>query len=339
MSGSTGLVIERIDPLDDAFDAWFDAVTTSWLDVRGPDADVWAREELHAELRQKTTKTDRRAYLARVDGTVVGGAWLAMPLVDNVHRAMLVVAVLPAHRRHGHGTALLEHVEAEARAAGRTSLAGEVWWPWSLGSTGDGSPGREFAVARGYAAALIEVRRVLRLPVAAETLDRLAAEAAERHGAYTLRSWVGPVPDDIVESWAALDASLETEAPTGDLDVEAPKPDVGRVREMEQLVDAQKRTLYHSVALDAHGAVVAYTVIGYSSHDGNSYQWGTLVEAAHRGHRLGLAVKVANLRLLQSERPEVPTVSTYNAEVNAHMIHVNEAMGFDEVEWLASFQK
>ena len=47
-----------------------------------------------------------------------------------------------------------------------------------------------------------------------------------------------------------------------------------------------------------------------------------------RGHRLGVAVKVANLRLLQRERPDIVRLTTYIAEVNAHMIGVNEAMGF-----------
>lgn len=334
------LVIERVDPFDaGAFDAWYDATTASWLDVRGPDADVWAREEQRVELQQQTTKVDRRAYLGRIGGEVVAAGWLAMPLLDNRHRASLAVTVLPAHQRHGYGTALLDRLEAEARAEGRTSLTGELWWPWSLGSGGEGSPGREFGLARGYVSALVEVRRLLQLPVADDVLDRLAAEAAERHDGYTLRSWVGRVPDDIVESWAVLDASLETEAPTGALDVEAPEADVAKVREMEELVEAQKRTLYHSVALDGAGRVVAYTVIGYSSLDGNGYQWGTLVEATHRGHRLGLGVKVANLRLFQAERPQVPTLTTYNAEVNAHMIRVNEAMGFEPVEWLCSIQK
>ena len=35
----------------------------------------------------------------------------------------------------------------------------------------------------------------------------------------------------------------------------------------------------------------------------------------HRGHRLGVAVKVANLRLLQRERPDIVRLTTYNAEV------------------------
>ena len=67
---------------------------------------------------------------------------------------------------------------------------------------------------------------------------------------------------------------------------------------------------------------------------GRAYQWGTLVRPEHRGHRLGIAVKVANLRLLQRERPDLGQVITWNAEVNSHMIGVNEAMGFVPVKSL-----
>ena len=60
---------------------------------------------------------------------------------------------------------------------------------------------------------------------------------------------------------------------------------------------------------------------------------------AHRGHRLGVAVKVATLRLLQERRPDVTEVLTYNAEVNDHMIAVNELLGFEPVARLGEFQK
>ncbi len=52
-----------------------------------------------------------------------------------------------------------------------------------------------------------------------------------------------------------------------------------------------------------------------------------------------MAVKVANLRLLQKERPDILRLTTYNAEVNGHMIGVNEAMGFVPVARLGDFQK
>jgi len=55
--------------------------------------------------------------------------------------------------------------------------------------------------------------------------------------------------------------------------------------------------------------------------------------------RLGLALKVANLQLLQGLPPDARRVTTYNGEVNSHMIGVNERLGFRPVERLGEFQK
>jgi len=72
---------------------------------------------------------------------------------------------------------------------------------------------------------------------------------------------------------------------------------------------------------------------------GRVYQWGTLVTPEHRGHRLGLALKAANLAQLQAAHPEPLLLTTYNAEVNSHMIGINERLGFRPVERLGEFQK
>ncbi len=181
---------------------------------------------------------------------------------------------------------------------------------------------------------------MLRLPVPDRLLDDLAAEAAPHHAAYTLRSWAGPVPDELVDGWAALTATLETEAPTGELEVEPEHVDAAVVREAEALIARQGRRKYNTVALDATGAVVAYTDIATTVHEPDrAYQWGTLVRRDARGHRLGLAVKVANLRLLQDACPDLRRLTTYNAEVNAHMVGVNDRLGFVPVARLGEFQK
>ncbi len=58
------------------------------------------------------------------------------------------------------------------------------------------------------------------------------------------------------------------------------------------------------------------------------------MEPAHRGHRLGLLLKVANLRFLQQHEPAVTKVYTWNADSNAPMLQVNVAMGFRPVrQW------
>lgn len=334
------LEIVEVDPHDEAlYDRWHAAYVAASVHDRGAEADVWTLAESRAELQQPSVVVRRRAFVARLGDEVVAAAFLGLPLKDNLHRANLGIFVVPESRRRGVATALLAHLTDEARRAGRSVLGGESWWPYALGADGAGAPGREFARARGFELVLGDVRRRLELPADDATLARLADDAAQHHRDYTVRSWVGPVPDELVEGWAVLDASLETEAPTGKLDLEPKAPDVAAVRETEELIARQGRTRYATVALDAAGVVVAYTEIVVSGEDGNAYQWGTLVRREDRGHRLGLAVKVANLRLLQRERPDVPRLTTYNAESNAHMVAVNEALGFVPLERLGELQR
>jgi GNAT superfamily N-acetyltransferase len=76
---------------------------------------------------------------------------------------------------------------------------------------------------------------------------------------------------------------------------------------------------------------VAHTDIGVPREADEAHQWGTLVHRDHRGHRLGAAVKVANLRALQDRQPEVPRVLTTNAETNAWMVAINDRLGFHPV--------
>jgi RimJ/RimL family protein N-acetyltransferase len=135
-------------------------------------------------------------------------------------------------------------------------------------------------------------------------------------------------------------SALMTEAPTGEIERERETPDPAVVREAEALAFKQGRELYATAALAADGTVVAYTNFGVNTKGSpRAYQWGTLVRPEHRGHRLGLAVKVANLRQLQAARPDLGQVVTWNAEVNAHMVGVNEAMGFVPVERSGEVQK
>jgi RimJ/RimL family protein N-acetyltransferase len=49
---------------------------------------------------------------------------------------------------------------------------------------------------------------------------------------------------------------------------------------------------------------------------------------AHRGKGLARAAKLESLRRLRDDHPEVEVVSTENAERNAVMLHINEALGF-----------
>ncbi|KRF35246.1 GNAT family N-acetyltransferase [Nocardioides sp. Soil805] len=335
------LDVRELDPDDDAaFGAWHHVYEVAERHELGDVATTWQLEEVRAAMRDGGSHSWSGGWCGVVDGETVAAGWMRTPLLDNPELAEMTVHVLPAHRRRGHGSTVLAHLESVARERGRRVLNGLASWPYDAGSDGAGASGPGFAAARGWMLALSEVQRELHLPVPAGLLDRLARDAARAHSSYTLRSWAGPVPDDLLAGWAEVTSSLATEAPTGDLDLEPEvvSPDV--VRERETTIAKQGRTKYNTVALDADGVVVAYTDLATTVHEpGRAYQWGTLVRGEHRGHRLGVAVKVANLRLLQDERPDVRRLTTYNAEVNAHMIGVNEALGFVPVARLGDFQK
>ncbi|MFC4786979.1 GNAT family N-acetyltransferase [Nocardioides sp. MAHUQ-72] len=335
-----GLVIEPLDPHDvGAFDAFYDVYLAAERAL-GDIASPWMREEVRVSMQEQGASRWLGGFVGRAGGRVAVVGQLSTPLLDNRDSATLAVHVDPDRQRRGLGSAMLDRLEREARDRGRTLLNAEAVWGWPAGAEGAGEAGPEFARSRGFRLGLADVKRRLLLPVAAELLDTLAAEAARHHAAYTLRSWEGPVPDDLVEGWARLSGSLVTEAPTGEVEREPEHVDPAVVREAEDLLAKQGRRKYNTVALDRTGDVVAYTDVATTVHEpGRAYQWGTLVRTDARGHRLGLAVKVANLRLLQAARPDLTELTTYNAEVNRHMIGVNERLGFTPVAWLGEFQK
>lgn len=335
------LTIRPVDPFDDdTFDAFHDVYYRAERHGRGDHATPWSKPELRIAMQEPSRRWRRMAWIGEVDGEAVTTGFAGLPMLDSLDHAEVAVTTAPEHRRRGHGRAMLAVVEEGVRAEGRLVLSGETAWPYEIGPTGEGSPGLEFALAHGYRLGLGDVLRELTLPVDDRLLADLAAEAARSHSAYTLRSWVGPIPDDLVHGWAELSSTLMTEAPTGDLEREQEAVDIEALREGEALTRKQGRTKFNTVALDATGTVVAYTDIATTVHEpGRAYQWGTLVRRDHRGYRLGMAVKVANLALLQRESPFTRRVITWNAEVNGHMIGVNERLGFVAVERAGEFQK
>ncbi len=345
---SPAVRISRVDVHDDAaLASWHDLVERSERHDHGDLKTVWTLPELTAELRSGRRQVSSAAYVGTVEGRPVVWGMTMLPQLDNLTTADMGVAVPPEERRRGYGSAMARHLEAEAVAAGRSVLTAEAMWPVTASRDGVGQAGVEFAQRHGFTVGNVEVKRVLRCPVPTERLDALAATVAPGHDGYTLRSWTGPVPEDLLESWAVLTSSLTSEAPSGDLHVEPEAADVEAVRENEQLLVAQGRTAYRCVAIATDGAAVGYTELVTTVHEpGRAYQWGTLVHGDHRGHRLGLALKVATQRAVQEagsggEDPAGPVdhVLTWNADSNTHMVAVNEALGFEPVEWCGMLQK
>jgi GNAT superfamily N-acetyltransferase len=339
------LRITEIDPFDDdAHDAYWCTYAAAERGARGPGATIWTHHETRMELRQRTTRVERRVFLARDGDDVLGTGTLALPHADNVRIAALTVHVPPQNGGRGVGSAILAQLERIARDASRTTLTSRTAWPYALG--GAGAPdhgGLAFARRHGYRLGLTDLENRLTLPLPGRVADALRSRADARRTDFRLHSWVGPVPEQFAAGWEALDSSLDTEAPVGDMDRERTAASIERLRESEQLLRAQRRFSLGTVAVAGPEHRAAREVVAYTqlvvSEDRTAYQWGTLVRRDARGNGLGLAVKLANLELLAREAPDVTTVCTYNADVNEHMLAINDALGFRPAEYLGELQK
>ena len=244
------LETRQVDPFDDAtFDAWHDVYFRAERQGREELATAWTLAELRLQMQQPTRRRRTLGFLGEAGGRAVSAGFLSLPMLDRLTHAEVAVHTVPGAERHGYATDMLAVVEEAARAEGRSVLSGETSWAYDLGPSGHGSPGLEFALRHGYQLALGDVVRALPLPVPDALLDELATEAAAYHEGYTLRSFVDRVPDDLVQGWAELDASLMTEAPTGDMDREAETVDIEAVREGEELRRLQGRTKYSTCLL------------------------------------------------------------------------------------------
>ncbi|MGH9172244.1 MAG: GNAT family N-acetyltransferase [Acidimicrobiales bacterium] len=331
------MVVEEIDPTDDEIlGAWLEVANASARHAL-PDEPPLSLEEARAFARGWAGAAETVIVVARSPlGKIVGSGLLSMPTKDNLETAEIVVHVLPAERRRGAGTAVVEHLEGAAAKKGRTSLTAQSEY-----LRGTEPPARPFATKLGYTPALAESQWVLRLPVASGFLDRLeAANTGEAEG-YRIVTWQGRTPGDLIEGMVDLQEAMSVDAPHGELARQAQAWDAERLHALEDQVLEMGNTSYLAGAVErATGRLVAYTVIsvnGASSHTGR--QFATIVGAEHRGHRLGLLVKIANLHRLAEQSPSTTRIQTVNADTNTHMMAVNAALGFVASGHVIAWQK
>lgn len=279
--------------------------------------------------------------LAWCDGVPVGRLELAVRTEDNTSLLNFTLEVAPAHRRRGVGRALFDEVLAFAREHRRSVLVSstrlsmpDVPWP-------DGA-GPAFATSLGFASTLPEVERRLELAsVDEDVLAGMLAAARAKAAGYRVVRWRGAAPAELVEGVAYLDSRLMADAPMGDLQVEPERPDVARLRQVEEVVAARGRRTFHTGAVhEDSGALVAWTMISTDDETPwHAFQQITIVDPKHRGHRLGALVKVENLRSFREAAPRVEVIDTFNAAENSFMISINEQMGFRKIAAFQSWQR
>jgi GNAT superfamily N-acetyltransferase len=333
----TPVDLRPIDLADDAAMAELYAVEQRSSHLGRESMPRWTFREFLGVHRTPDSGERHEVFGAYDGDTLLGFCVVWFPLLDNLDKVYFGLHVDPPVRRWGVGRALVAELEHRARADGRTMLLTDSKVPAGERET---HPYRRFAEACGFQLSNVEVVRHLPLPVPDERLQAWLDKAAERHEGYTIRTYVDEFPDELADSLCLLLGQLAVDAPTGLVDFEEEAFTPERLRERYVTTEAMGRSLYETVALSPDGDVVAQSTLAVARDDGTDvFQWGTFVHREHRGRRLGLAVKAANIRAVQDAHPDKRRVTTQNAETNDFMVGINKELGFEAVEDSAEWVK
>jgi GNAT superfamily N-acetyltransferase len=318
--------IEQFDPVtgERALRACFEMTEAGWP-ADHPSMPPWPLASFAGKWTHGFDVCPQQCWLATgEDGTPLGGYLLRLEEKENLTLAQCTVIVSPGRRRAGTGRALAAHCANQARLAGRTRLTV---------TARDGSPGAALAAALGAVPGIPTTNRILTIDDALPgRLAALRAAALPHAAGYSLASWAGPTPEEHLHQVVQARNAMK-DAPR-DAGVEPSLWDAERVRESEQAGIASGITYLTVVARqDETGQVAALTELCLDSGTPDwAFQLATVVLKAHRGRRLGMLAKVANLDLLLATDPQARWVFTGNANANEHMIAINAQLGFEPAD-------
>jgi GNAT superfamily N-acetyltransferase len=326
--------IRVVDPRDEAaLRAWWEVGEAATADRP---IDGWTAWEVSRRALPVPRTDGRLVLLSAFDGDqIVGAGMLFLFRHDNTHLGEAEVYVHPDHRRRGAGRALLAELERLIRAEGRTVVIGTTFAP-----VGAESPGSLFTAACGYAVASAEQTKIVDLKETPESWAALDDEVAAALGDYRVTVFEERVPDEYVDDFCTLLSAFIGEIPTGDLDLENAAWTPERLRDNEGRSISIGRVWLVSAAIAPDGHLCGFSDVRINRSDPrNATVGGTLVLPGHRGHRLGIAMKLATHRRLVELFPSCAYIETGNAGVNAKMNAVNERLGYQVVERCLDVQK
>jgi GNAT superfamily N-acetyltransferase len=282
----------------------------------------------------------RRLFVARLDGRIVARSTYEFTDDDDI--AWITVEVLDRASGQGVGSALYSFVFDVAKVQGKRTFQTEFYArvgepgpripsPSGFGSVPAESVGSRFAIRRGYGLEMVLRYSRLALPVDADVLARHLAEARAAAGDdYRVIRWTGRTPELWLDDLAVLHGRMYTDAPHGDLDMGDEVWDAERQRAHDEMDAQSPRALVVSAIEHIPSSrLVAFTELTVPPERGRPIaQRDTLVLSEHRGHRLGMLLKVDNIEAVTKAYPGHPSITTTNAEENSYMLAVNEAVGF-----------
>lgn len=256
-----------------------------------------------------------------------------LPTRDNRHLVWGNIVVHPDDRRRGHGSELLAALVRRAESEHR----GTVW----LGAAEDDPGARAFLEHHGFHYASHDARRRQVLAeVDQDVVARLHAQASEAAEDYVLERLVPPVPDEVLEQLVEVTAAIN-DAPMGDLTFEDEAFDLARLQDIETARVGRGDRIYRIAARHRRtGVIGGHTLVGLNPLDAtHAGQGDTAVHRDHRGHRLGLLLKIEMMRWLAEVEPQITEITTWNQADNRYMIDVNEAIGYRLSRVFAAYER
>lgn len=339
------------DAADPLWSAYARMSVESSREAVGPSGTPITPVEMLVQSQQAEQKRGIRImrWLARAEGKAVGFARLRIDSSDNRTGGTVLVHVDAEHRGRGISRVLAQTIR-EAVPATMDHLGAEVMTPVpqgevleaaSGGAVAADHPGVRLALCNGFE--LAQVMWFQRLEFSVPAQRWVAAETKARQLAgpeYEVLTFEGVPPEELRAGVAVLKQRMSTDAPHGAVILSEARWDAERVVRHYEALGATQRVFVALVVHRASGQVVALNDLAGTRGrpDAPLHQRDTLVLPAHRGRRLGLLVKAANLMAVRVAVPQAPSVLTFNAYENQHMLAINDELGFERRGTLGLFQ-
>jgi GNAT superfamily N-acetyltransferase len=314
MSAMSAVRIERIDPTDLDLDTAEELAALRREAMAGVGVEQETGPALLLKLKVGSGEPeDQRVLLARDGDSLVGWAGSTEPRREYTDTAFMGGSVAPEHQGRGVGRALLDELLA---GTSRTRLRARAW---------QGTHGTAVVERWGFTAEHTHAVRRLQLDEPDVSWADLRREAEAAAAEYELVRRIGPTPEADLREMVVLREAIN-DAPDA---IEFEAYPTERIAAYEQALAKRRQTQYAVLARHrGTGEPVAITLCDVDEFSPSvASQEDTSVVRTHRGHRLGLLLKLDMIAWLREERPEVVATETWNDVTNHHMIAVNERLG------------
>lgn len=325
-------------------DLWAEVLEDKIGDVDMAETDALAYSwGMHPQYQRNLHLVASDVVTPTCEADVIGVATIELPMADNLRLANVSVVVRRNRRCEGIGSALHAAALEVAAQQERSTMQAWTWEPSRIpdgarelrAETGSGrieADSREsrFMTQRGWVLGQVERLSRLHLP-APEELRRSQSQALLGLPAdYELITILGRTPIQFLDEAARLRTTMSSDVPSGAMDVEDETWDAVRIRATDdQLEAADREQLQTLVRHVPSGRLVGFTrLIRDRCLSSLAHQWDTLVVDDHRGHGLGMLMKVVNHAAVGEFWPDTRRLITGNASENDHMLAINIALGY-----------